>query len=228
MAAPAPTRPPTPADTLLPAVLLASTGGCLDAFLYLSHGHVFAGAMTGNVVLLGLAALSHNPHDALQHTVPLVAFFLGVWAAELLQERLRPHAVTVGLLCEALGLVACTFAHPNFPDLVFVPLLSFLAAYQVSSFRKVDGFSYNSTFITGNLRTLVVGLFEARHPDHRAHGLRQARELGLVIFGFLLGAIAGALLAPRCGNRTLYLPAAVLLAVLALSLRPARRTASRL
>ena len=211
--------PQTRADTLTSAILLASAGGCLDAFLYLNHGHVFAGAMTGNVVLLGLALLSHNPREILQHTVPLVAFFLGVWAAELLQARHRPHAVTVGLLGEALGLVACSFAPPTFPDLAFVPLLVFLAAYQVSSFREVDGFSYNSTFITGNLRTLVVGLFEARQPDQRTHGLRQARELGLVVLGFLLGAVAAAVLAPRFGNRTLHLPAATLLGVLALSLR---------
>lgn len=206
-------------DTLTSATLLAFTGGSLDAFLFLNHGHVFAGAMTGNAVLLGLAVLSRDPHDALQHSLPLVAFFCGVWVAELLQERLCPHAVTVGLLGEAFGLLVCSFAGPAFPDAIFVPVLSFLAAYQVSSFREVDGFSYNSTFITGNLRTGIVGLFAARHPDRRAQGLRQARELGLIVLGFVLGAVAGAVLAPRLGNRALYLPASILLAVLALSLR---------
>jgi uncharacterized membrane protein YoaK (UPF0700 family) len=49
--------PPSPerraADSLPSAVLLAFTGGSLDAFIYINHGHVFAAAMTGNAVLFG-------------------------------------------------------------------------------------------------------------------------------------------------------------------------------
>ena len=38
--------------TLGIATLLAAAGGFLDGFTWVGHGHVFANAMTGNVVLL--------------------------------------------------------------------------------------------------------------------------------------------------------------------------------
>jgi len=82
---------PTPerrvADSLPSASLLAFTGGSLDAFLYLEHGKVFAGAMTGNTVLAGIALLSHDHTDAIRHILPIVAFLIGVWIAKLLDDR---------------------------------------------------------------------------------------------------------------------------------------------
>ena len=55
------------ADSLTSGMLLAFVGGSLDAFLYLNHGHVFAGAMTGNAVLCGIALLSGNKGNAVHH-----------------------------------------------------------------------------------------------------------------------------------------------------------------
>jgi uncharacterized membrane protein YoaK (UPF0700 family) len=50
---------PTPQpDTLVSAILLATTGGLLDAVVYTLHGHVFANAVTGNVVLLGISIIA--------------------------------------------------------------------------------------------------------------------------------------------------------------------------
>jgi uncharacterized membrane protein YoaK (UPF0700 family) len=45
---------------ILFALLLGTTGGFLDAVVYLNHGHVFANAMTGNVIFLGIAAIGRN------------------------------------------------------------------------------------------------------------------------------------------------------------------------
>lgn len=201
------------------AMLLGFVGGTLDAFLYLSHGRVFAGAMTGNAVLCGIALLGRNGAGALQHALPIVAFVCGVWMAEVLAKRLKQHATTVGLGCEMFGLLAASFLPGSFPNLLFVPWIAFLAAYQIASFRKIDRYSYNSTFITGDLRTTVVGLYEALDPAKRADGLRQARSIGLVIFSFVGGAVSGSVLAPRLGNRTLWLPVATLMIVLVNALR---------
>ena len=218
-----PANKPTPerraADTLSSAILLALTGGVLDAFLYLDHGHVFAGAMTGNAVLFGIALLRESHLSALQHALPLVAFGCGVWLAEIVQNRLHHHAVTVGLACEAAGLLAASFLPGSFPEQVFVFLIALFAAFQIASFRKADQYSYNSTFITGDMRTLFVGLYEALHPEKRAEGVRQALELGLILVGFFVGTMLGAVLAPRIGNHTLWLAVAALIVVLGMALR---------
>ena len=207
------------AGSLLSAGLLALTGGMLDAFLYLTHDKVFAGAMTGNAVLCGIALLSHKSGEVWHHLTPLLAFVCGVWLAELLRERVRDHAVRLALGCEMAGVLLASFLPQAFPGDLFVFLLAFLSAFQVSSFRKTDQQSYNSTFITGNLRNAVVGLCEVLDPKKCAAGLQQSRILGMVVLSFLVGAVLSALLTPHLANHTLLLPFAALLCVLLLVLR---------
>jgi uncharacterized membrane protein YoaK (UPF0700 family) len=215
-----PTKP-TPersaADSLLSASLLAFTGGSLDAFLYLQHGKVFAGAMTGNAVLTGIAILSHDHTDVVRHILPIIAFLLGVWVARLIDGRLR-HGVVIGLAAEISGLTLASFLPRNFPENLFVPLIALLAAYQITSFRSADTFSYNSTFITGNLRTMMDGLYDALDPAKRPQALRQARDLATIVSCFIGGAVAGATLAPHAHNHTLWLSESTLLLVLLIAL----------
>jgi uncharacterized membrane protein YoaK (UPF0700 family) len=209
-------------------MLLAFTGGGLDAFTYLNHGKVFAGAMTGNSVLMGVAVLHGNGREVLHYIVPLLAFFAGIVAAKQLEGHLRQHAVTLGLVCEIVVLFAISWAPGGFPDLIFVPVISLAAAYQAGSFRSVDAYSYNSTFITANLRTAVDGLYDSFDPERRRNGRRKFRDLGLIILGFLAGAISGALLAPRWYNHTLWLLELPLIVVLALVLRRSAKAALQL
>jgi uncharacterized membrane protein YoaK (UPF0700 family) len=206
------------ARSLLAASLLAVTGGGLDAFVYLNHGQVFAAAMTGNTVLLGIAVLSHNTRDVFRHLIPLIAFFAGVWGAELLVSHFKRHAVTVGLLCELFTLFAASWLPRSFPDIYFVPIIAFAAAYQVASFRTVDTYAYNSTFVTGNLRTAVDGLHATLNPKTRAAGLKKFFELATIIASFLAGALLGAVLAPRFANHTLWFLELPLVVVFVLAL----------
>ena len=217
---------PTPerrvADSLPSASLLAFTGGSLDAFLYLEHGKVFAGAMTGNAVLTGIAVLSHDRTDFTRHILPIIAFLIGVWIAKLLDNRLR-HGVIIGLTAEIIGLTIASFLPRGFPENLFVSFIALLVAYQITTFRSVDQYSYNSTFITGNLRTIVDGLYAAFDPAKRPDALRQSRDLGVVVASFILGAVAGAILAPRGHNHTLWLSTVALLTVLIVALCRTRR-----
>lgn len=205
-------------DSLACALLLAFIGGILDAFLYLDHGRVFAGAMTGNAVLCAVALLHRDAHDALMHLLPLLCFAVGAWAAYVAESRIR-HAVLAALSIEAACLFVASFLPPGFPDLVFIAIVSGLAGFQVGSFRTVDKFVYSSTFITGELREGLDALHRALQPATRRKGMREFRDLGLVILFFLAGAVSGALLAVRIGNHTLWLPVALLLIVLGLVLR---------
>ena len=213
------------AGSFLAAVLLAITGGALDAFIYLNHGHVFAAAMTGNGVLLGVSILHHDYAQALRHLLPIFGFITGVFFANLLDKSLKHHAVTVGLVCEISALFVASFLPSRFPDLAFVPIIAIVAAYQITSFRQVDTYAYNSTFITSNLRTAVDGLYDALTPAKRKAGLRKFRELSCIVLAFLGGAIAGAILSPHLYNHTLWLIDLPLVAVLLLTLYRTHRTA---
>jgi uncharacterized membrane protein YoaK (UPF0700 family) len=206
---------PTPQpDTLIGALLLATTGGLLDAFVYTQHGHVFANAATGNVVLLGISMLSGNWQQAERHLAPVLAFLVGVAASRLL--RLLPH-VRAGLgvlLLEMLVLFVAGLLPPAFPELAFTALIAFVSAFQVSTFRQVGRFSYNSTFITGNLRDRAdgfVGYFFDPDPEIRGHELAKARKLASICLFFLIGAVVGTWGGPHLYNRTLWLTEPLLL-----------------
>jgi uncharacterized membrane protein YoaK (UPF0700 family) len=56
------------------AMLLAATGGLLDAVVYLNHGHVFANSMSGNVIFLGIAVLGRDWGDIVPYLLPLAGF----------------------------------------------------------------------------------------------------------------------------------------------------------
>ena len=210
-------------DELPDAMLLATTGGLLDAVVYLSHGHVFANAMTGNIIFLGIAVLGRDWSKIVPHLIPLLGFFAGVLTSKHLRTRLGIRSVLLGLGLEIVAIFTLGWLPASFPEMAFTGIIAYVAAIQVASFRRVDRFAYNSTFITGNLRDVAEGLYDALTPNStpeiREHGHSQARALGLVCLCFLAGAILGAWAAPRFGNYSLWLTEPFLLAVAALSFR---------
>ncbi|MEV6793412.1 YoaK family protein [Streptomyces sp. NPDC051320] len=61
--------------------LLAAASGSVDALAFIALGHVFAGVMTGNLVLLAIALGSRSPGDAGFPLVALAGFSIAVIAA---------------------------------------------------------------------------------------------------------------------------------------------------
>ena len=106
-----PTPPPPPESALTVACLLSLSGGFLDAFTYVAHGGVFANAMTGNIILMGVSATAGDWRQAFNHAPPLVAFLLGVWAAQAMRlPRLDPRwPALLSLMLEIVVLAAIAF-----------------------------------------------------------------------------------------------------------------------
>ncbi len=200
------------------ALLLSFTGGFLDAFLYVAHGHVFAGALTGNVILAGIALLSHNTRDITLHVLPILGFIAGICLAFFTGIRLRHHVVLVALVAESVGLFVASFQPATFPDSLFILLLSGLAGYQVGSFRKVDSFLYNATFITGSIVRAVESFHALEFGIQREESIRGLRDLGSIVVLFAVGVVAAVLLAVRIGNHALLVPMAAVLGVLAMAI----------
>jgi len=204
-------------------MVLAATGGLLDSVVYLNHGHVFANAMSGNVIFLGIAALGHDWTDIVPHLVPLTGFFAGVLTSKHLRTRLGMRSVILGLSLEIITIFVLGWLPGRFPEMAFTGIIAYVAAFQVASFRRVGRFAYNSTFLTGNLRDVAEGLYDAlvpySSPEIREKGLSQARALGLICLCFLTGAILGAWAAPRFANYSLWLAEPLLLVVAIISFR---------
>lgn len=204
------------AERLLPVALLTLSGGLQDAYTYLCRGGVFANAQTGNIVLLGHSLCAGSWKLAARYLLPLLAFALGVAAAEFL--RLRPaanlHWRRQALLWE-MFLLFLVGLIPHSLDQLANALVSFSCAMQVQSFRKVAGFSFSSTMCIGNLRGGVEALCAFLHRGDRQEGAR-ARLYFTVILLFALGAALGSLAAQRLGPPAIWLSCGLLaLALLA-------------
>lgn len=199
------------------AMLLSLVGGFLDAYTYLDHGGVFAGAQSGNVVLMAISAARGEWAQALRHVPSILAFCLGVAAAEGLRRLRRPplglSTPAFVLLVEACLLFLVGSLSPVVPDQLVIIVVAFAAALQLSSFGLLHRWNYNSTMTTGNLRTAVQSTMRwliDRKPDARAEAL----NLGGVIVGFAVGAAAGGVLSVLLHHQAIWIAAVLLCLVM--------------
>ncbi|SCF81964.1 YoaK family protein [Streptomyces sp. Ncost-T10-10d] len=87
-------------------LLLSAASGAADAFVFICVGQVFAGVMTGNLVLLGASAAGVGEHGvALRVITALVSYGFGVMCGAWMSERLR-WPLPVMLLIEVALLAA--------------------------------------------------------------------------------------------------------------------------
>ena len=210
---------------------MAAVGGFLDAFTYVRHG-VFATAQTGNIVLLAIDAADGRWQLISVHVPPILAFLAGVGVAETLagprlRELLRRPArvVLIGEITVLLGIGALPAATPSWAVTVAI---SFVAALQISTFTLLGDTTYNTTMVTGNLRSMLAAAFQWMLNRDRAAG-RRATHLGLVIVAFIAGAIVSALLTNSWGKWAICVAAgilAVVLVMLALETRGIERKAA--
>jgi uncharacterized membrane protein YoaK (UPF0700 family) len=210
--------------------VLAAAGGFLDGFTYVGHGHVFANAMTGNVILLGIDSISGSLSTAFRHLPPILAFLLGISAAKAM--KLRPmlrhlrDPYMAALALEIGMLLVLSLLPQRTPDIAITTSVAFAASVQVGTFREVNGRSYNSTFVTGNLRTLSESAFDWCLGQNSPEAARVVRDFSMICAAFLLGATAGGYTTGRFGNRALWCDI-ILLILVAIRVRPRAESAAR-
>jgi uncharacterized membrane protein YoaK (UPF0700 family) len=181
---------------LVIACLFAMAGGYMDAYSYLAHGHVFANAQTGNVIFFSVFASGGQWAQAARHLPPIAAFALGVAAASLLGVRRHKRAFRATLICQAFELVTLAvlaIVGARLPNACIVPMISFVAALQITSFDSVGPWSFNSAMITANLREAIAGLVLWVAGREATENRDKAIALNLICFFFLLGALFGGL-----------------------------------
>ena len=161
------------------ASILALTGGFLESYSFLLHGHVFANAQTGNIALCGMAVASQDWLGAIRYLIPICAFALGVFGVDWVRSK-WPQTSAVHwrqgiVLAEAALLCGCFFARSSQSDMIANLIVSVACALQVQTFRKVRGSAYASTMCTGNLRsaTVVWGIWrQTRQPEAKRQSIR--------------------------------------------------------
>ena len=194
-------------------ILLAIVGGFLDAYTFVGRGGVFANAQTGNVVLMGIEAATGEWGKAVLHAVPILAFVIGVIVAEIIKKpsvRLFVQDAERAILILEIAVLFIVGLIPyTSPNIIVTVAISFVSAVQVSSFRKLVGSTYNTTMITGNLRSAIHEVYAAVTKKDRESAL-QAVRFSAINLSFLTGAISGGLLTSFIGAKAVWIAVIVL------------------
>jgi uncharacterized membrane protein YoaK (UPF0700 family) len=210
-------------------ITLTFGAGAVDAITYLGLGRVFTANMTGNLVLLGIAAGKRVGGEGIRALISLAAYMLGAYLGGRSVTRWpRPAAWPAGvklvLAADALaqaGLWAgwlISGAHPGTGLQAGLVAASALAmGLQAGAARTLGVAGLTTTYVTGTLTGLVGQLGEA--AGGRDDRVRRGLAL-LVLFG---GAAISALLFLHARNWAPGLPLLVTLLVLLSGLVAGRR-----
>ena len=173
-----------PDNAIWQACLLAMVGGFSDAVGFLTFG-AFAGAMTGNTVLLGIALASAKFVQAAQSAGIIAAFLVGVAVSAVLRHYLSIAAL---LVLEVAVIVVAALLDPLGAALV----LALAMGLQNAAMTHFAGTSINTVVLTDNLQKFILALVRRDRAtaaaDHAA-----ATLVGAFWLSYLSGNVLGAL-----------------------------------
>lgn len=174
-------------------IVLALSGGLMDACSYVGRGGVFANAQTGNILLFGIHLSEGKWQEAALYFIPVLAFTAGIILSETIRYQLKEknawHWRQYSVLLEAAILAAVGFM-PQSCNLAANSLTSLACGIQVQSFRKIHGNAMATTMCIGNLRTATHSLTDYFYTKDKQAMKKTLLFYGLIII-FALGAIAG-------------------------------------
>lgn len=194
------------------ACVLAVVAGFSDTVGFLAFG-AFAGLMSGNTVLLGIALAAGRMTAAL-HSVGIIASFLGGIAMSACLSRKGLSMAWLVAIKAVILLIAALLPMP-----FAAPMLALAMGIQNSMATHFDGLTLNTVFLTGDLQQLILAL-TARvtcKPSPSQPG--RSSVIALLWLSYLAGAALGAV-SHACFTRPL-LPALLLLPLV--FLKPTRQ-----
>jgi len=192
--------------------LLCLVAGMVDAYGYMTLGHVFAANMTGNTVLLAITAVEGELAASVNYVLTICAFTSGaVLGAVLRRASGRPY---VPLLLAAFLLAAISLGALN--RQAMLGLIAIVMGLQAASISKFGATSLQTIVITGPIVRLAEGLVDLLWVGKGAN-TREAAEAsahnGLAWITYGVGAALGAAAVGLAGTPlVLAVPAGLLLA----------------
>ncbi len=183
-----------------PAIAFALIGGYADAVGYLRY-KAFAGMMTGNTVLMGLALFHRAELPAWQYAGLLGLFFAAAITAFVFLRHAPPVAL---LVSEALLILLADTIGTEWAVIFLV-----LAMGVQNPLAARCGVPINTTFITGDILRFAEGISRLLRRGSGAPRREPFAIYGFAWLGYALGAALGAA-AFRLIDRPLFIPAALL------------------
>lgn len=204
-------------ESAIVAQLLAFFAGGIDAYTYLTHGHVFALVQTGNLILLGINISKFNWTIALTRLIPIFVFFIGIMLTKYLNLKIthiRKFTRQEFILFIAIILIIIiAFLEDRIPVLFTSQMLSFTAAILLAEFDKLRGNPLTAFMMTGNMKKVATFLVEGS-VQKKAELLSRSWSAAKLIIFFFVGAIINATLVKCFDFKTILFDALVLFIIL--------------
>lgn len=211
-------------ESLSVGLLLASVGGFLESYSFITRDGVFANCQTGNMVLLVMYLAKGDWMRVLSYFIPILSFVIGVLLTEgihLFALNHKLHWRQYVILFELLLLGVVGLIPSGSCNIIATTAIAFSCSMQVESFRKVKGSVYATTMCTGNLRSGTFWFFDSIVKKD-TDSLKRAGNYFAVIAIFMAGAFIGSITTNRLGEKAIWLSCLVLFLVfLILFLHPA-------
>ena len=200
-------------------VVLTFVSGATDALGFVRLGNVFTSVMTGNMVLLGVAAGRQQAALALHAGDAFVGFVVGALVGARVAGRpveaqpMWPRAVSRALAVELLAFIVVAAwweavgGHPTTDTTYALLAVNAVAlGIQSSAIIRFGVAGLSSTYLTGTLTTFVASLATRSGPFPR-------RSLALLV-SVVVGAALGGVLTVEVPRAAPLVPIVLVVAVL--------------
>jgi len=209
-------------DSFTCGILLALSGGCMDAYSYFFRGHVFANAQTGNMLLLGVNLANKDFTTALKYVWPISAFIIGIVISDVINEKkdeIKIHWRQISVLIELIMLAIVAFIPENL-NFIANAMISLVCGIQVESFRKINGNAIATTMCIGNLRSGTNNLVKY-FCTKNAQSLRNALLYYGIIISFVIGSVIESWLISYYGTYAIFFSPMMLIIVVVIMFKDA-------
>lgn len=161
------------------AAALAFASGAMDVASFTQLGQVFCSVMTGNLVLLGLAAARVSGDVAAHTAVAFAGYIAGAALGSRMGGRpqgedvLWPAPVTATLLVELLAFAGFTVgweltdSHPAGAGQLGLLAIAALAMGLQSAAMRSVGATLSTTYLTGTFTSAVASMVTRGQPSQR-------------------------------------------------------------
>jgi uncharacterized membrane protein YoaK (UPF0700 family) len=228
---------------ILISLLLTWIAGFVDAVGFLALGHIYTANMSGNSIAVGIQTINRNWLEALVRLWPVITYVIGLLLCRVLLElgarRQIRRMATFTLALEILLLSLVCFARPQgaavtLPAVFSIGLLAVAMGIQNGTLTHFSFVTVHTGFVTGTLVKMaeelaryMAWLWDETSRRRWRSALRSSRheesfQRSVLLAGLWMTYVAGAL-SGAVGNhlaslRSLAVPVASLVLVIALDL----------
>ncbi len=202
------------------SLLLSFVAGFCDTVTFVAAGELFSAHVTGNFIVFAYDVIKHPTTGAWQKLITFPVFIIAVMIGARIGRK-SPSMYRLltleGILLLVSGLLALVIKDPGNSSqwqVLMVAMIIVVALGFQNTFGKLFGkATYGlTTVMTGNVTQASIDLIRgltSSPADPEIWG--SFRKQLILIFGFLVGCLIGALMAAKFGLPAVILPAVVLL-----------------